>query len=147
MKSLLYVILFSLTTNLLWSDPVPDYKISDIKIIPFESKTGEFQEQVKQNQPEPYSNAISTSFFVIVEISGKAGSYESKRKVEIQVLEGGRKKVNKVETNMLLGANGKFFIPLLLSPLICKDLKITANVLGQTKESSLTRTIPFRCGE
>ena len=58
-----------------------------------------------------------------------------------------KKKATKVEKNMLLGDQGKYFIPILLEPMMCADIKITARILGQKTNSTLIRTIPFNCGE
>jgi len=124
-------------------EPISDYKISNIKVIPFDSKTGEFAKQTELT----YYNAISTSLFVIVEVSGKAGIFESKKKVEIEVFEGEKRKVKKIEKNMLFSEKGKFYISLLLDPLMCKDVTIHGRILGQKNDSNFAKVIPFACGE
>lgn len=65
MKSLLMIILIFTAFHLFAQvEPISDYKISNIKVIPFDSKTGEFAKQTELT----YYNAISTSLFVIVEV-------------------------------------------------------------------------------
>ncbi|MBP9887065.1 MAG: hypothetical protein KBF93_12260 [Leptospiraceae bacterium] len=144
MKSLLMIILTFTAFNLnAQVEPISDYKISNIKVIPFDSKTGEFAKHTELT----YYNAISTSLFVIVEVSGKPGIFESKKKVEIEVFEGEKRKAKKIEKNMLFSEKGKFYISLLLDPLMCKDITINARILGQKTDSGIAKMIPFKCGE
>ena len=147
MKNLFLIIFVFVSIQLFAQTSTPDYKISTIKILPFDYKTGEFKPEIKTGNMDIFFNAFSTSLFVVVEVSGKPGSYEGNRKVEIKVLEGKKKKATKVEKNMLLGDQGKYFIPILLEPMMCADIKITARILGQKTNSTLIRTIPFNCGE
>lgn len=143
MKKLLTSILFAISVSIsAQNESLPDYKISNIKVMPFDSQTGEFQ-QLESS----YFNAISTSLFVIVEVSGKPGVFESQKKVEIQILEGTKKKIRKLEKNMLFSDKGKFYISLLVDPLICKDITINARILGQKNDSSVAKLISFACGE
>ena len=52
-----------------------------------------------------------------------------------------------LEKNMLFSEKGKFYISLLLDPLMCKDITINARILGQKTDSGIAKMIPFKCGE
>lgn len=125
----------------------PDYKIANIKIVPYDSTTGEFQEEIKPKDNRSFFNDLDISLFLSVEISGKGGSYENKRKVQITVTEDKKVKLTKTAWIGILNESGKFYIPVWLYPAMCGDIKITAKIIGQKAASTMTRTIPFMCGE
>lgn len=132
----------------------PDCRISNIKIVPFDSQTGEFQEEIKANDERSFFNDFTISLFVVVEISSQAyfdrlNISEKERKVEITVMEGNlqkAKKIKQISLHYLLGG-GKIFVPLWLDPLMCKDVKINARIIGQRTVSTMKRTVSFSCGE
>jgi hypothetical protein len=141
------------TTN---AQKAPDCKISNIKIVPFDSLKGAFREEIKPNEDPGVFNEFGISLFVVVEISsqvyfeGISVSEANKDiKVEITVMEGKRQKAKKIEQvslhNLLNG--GKIFVPLWLDPLMCGDVKINARIIGQKTVSTMRRTVPFQCGE
>jgi hypothetical protein len=141
------------TTN---AQRAPDCKISSIKIVPFDSLTGKFREEVKPNEDPGFFNEFRISLFVVVEISSQAyfevisvSDANKNIKVEITVMEGQRLKTKKLEQislhNLLNG--GKIFVPLWLDPLMCGDVKIDARIIGQKSVSTMRRTVPFSCGE
>lgn len=125
----------------------PDYKITNLKILPFDSQTGEFQPEIKTGGERSFFNDLAISLFLVVEISGKAGSFETGRNIEITVLEGKKQKAKKLVQIGLIGDGGKFFFPVWLDAAMCENIKITARITGQKTASTATRTIPFLCGE
>ena len=125
----------------------PDYKISNIKILPFDAGTGEFQGEIKPNDDRSFFNDLEISLFLAVEISGKEGDYDGNRKVQITVTEGKKVKLTKTEVIGILNEKGKFYIPIWLYPAMCDEVKITAKIIGQKTASTITRKIPFMCGE
>lgn len=125
----------------------PDYKISNIKITPFDSATGEFQEEIKANDERSFFNDLSISLLTLVEITGKEGSFEVGRKIQITVTEGKKVKTTKTEQIGLIGSGGKFYVPLWLYPAMCDEVKITAKIIGQKTASTITKKVPFLCGE
>lgn len=141
------------TTN---AQKAPDSKISNIKVVPFDSLTGKFREEIKPNEDPGFFNEFGISLFVVVEISsqvyfeGISVSEANKDiKVEITVMEGNRQKAKKfaqVSLHNLLNG-GKIFVPLWLDPLMCGDVKINARIIGQRTASTMKRTVPFSCGE
>ena len=125
----------------------PDYKVSNIKITPFDSTTGEFLEEYTTKSDRSFFNDLSISLFTVVEITGQGGSFEVGRKIQITVTEGKRVKTTKTEQIGLIGGEGKFYVPLWLYPAMCDEVKITAKITGQKTTSTMTRKVPFMCGE
>ncbi|MBC7929138.1 MAG: hypothetical protein H7Z38_01060 [Rubrivivax sp.] len=143
----------STTTN---AQKAPDCKISNIKIVPFDSLTGAFREEIKPNEDPGFFNEFGISLFVVVEISSQAYFKEisvsdanKDIKVEIAVMEGKQQKAKKIKQISLsdLSNGGKIFVPLWLDPLMCGDIKINARIIGQKTVSTMKRTVPFSCGE
>ena len=56
------------------------------------------------------------------------------------------KKIKQISRAYLMGGK-KIFVPLWLDPLMCGDIKINARIIGQKTVSTMTRTVPFLCGE
>lgn len=125
----------------------PDYKITNVKILPFEGQTGEFQAPLKSNDDRSFFNAIDTALLVVVEITGKAGTFEEGRTIQITAMEGKKLKAKKSEQIGLIGDGGKFYVPLWLDAAMCSEVTITAKITGQKSASSLTRKVMFECGE
>jgi len=127
--------------------PAPDYKISAVKIVPFNEASGLFEDEYTTTSDRSFFNDLSISLFVTVEISGEAGSFEAGRKVQITVTEGKKVKLTKIEQVGLIGDGGKYHIPVWLYSSMCSDVKITAKLIGQKTQSSKSRSVPFLCGE
>lgn len=126
----------------------PDYKITNIKIVPFNEQTGAFENEIAlKGDDRSFFNDLNISLFVTVEIGGKAGSFSPGRKIEITILEGKRVKLKKLEQIGLIGEGGQFYVPVWLYSAMCSDVKITARIVGQKTASSMKRTVPFLCGE
>jgi len=126
----------------------PDYKIKNIKIVPYDSATGKFDEELKPGDGRSFFNDLSISLFVVFEIEGEAGSFEAGRKLQMTVKEGTKIKASKTEQIGLIGSDGIWFEPLWLYPAMCSDVTITAKIIGQRiPGKAVTRKIPFLCGE
>lgn len=125
----------------------PDYKITNIKIVPFNEQTGKFEDELTANGDRAFFNDLSTSLFVTFEVSGEAGSFEAGRKIIITVTEGKRAKFSKTEQVGLIGEGGRYFVPVWLYSAMCSDVTITAKLSGQKSVSTRTRKVPFLCGE
>lgn len=149
-KHLLLLTLLFLTIGAAVADAqkkAADYKISKIRILPFDSQKGEFEAELKPGSDRSFFNDLAISLFVTVEISGEAGSFEEGRMIDIVVTEGKKQKAKKLEQIGLIGDGGKFYVPVWLDAAMCGDVKITARITGQKTASSATRTVPFVCGE
>lgn len=125
----------------------PDYKISAIKILPFDSQTGEFQDEFKMKDERVFFNELGISLFVKIEISGKAGSFTAARNLQVTVTEGKKIKAKKTEQIGIISEGEKFYVPVWLDSSMCSTITITAKIIGQKTPSTLTRTVPFQCGE
>lgn len=124
------------------------YKLTGIKIIPFEKKTGEFEKEITETDDRSFFNEISKTYLVIVEVTGETGSFEVGRKIEIVVTENGKVKTRKLEQIDLIGDGGKVYMPLWIDAPLCARTVISARVIGQKTISSLKRSfIVFQCGE
>jgi hypothetical protein len=142
--------------NNIEAQKAPDCKISNIKIVPFDAETGKFREEIKPNEEPGFFNEFKLSLFVVVEISSQAyfkgisvTDANKDIKVDITVVEGKQQKAKKIKQISLsdLLEDGKIFVPLWLDPLMCGNVKITARIIGQKAVSTMTRSVPFQCGE
>ena len=127
--------------------PASAYKITNIKIVPFNEATGKFEDELTAKSDRSFFNDLSISLFVTFEVSGEAGSFEAGRKIAITVTEGKKVKFSKIEQVGLIGSEGKYFVPGWLYSSMCSDIKITASLAGQKTASNMTRRVPFLCGE
>jgi len=125
----------------------PDYKITNIKMVPFNEAAGNFEDEITSANPRSFFNDLSTSLFVTFEVSGEAGSFEAGRNIIIKVTEGKKIKFSKTEQVGLIGSEGKYFVPVFLYSSMCSDVTITAKLSGQKTASSIKRRVPFLCGE
>lgn len=125
----------------------PAYKITNIKILPFNEQSGNFEDEFTENDARAFFNELSTSLFVTFKISGEAGSFESGRSIVINVMEGKKLKFTKTEQVGLIGTDGAYYVPVFLYSSMCSTIKITAKLTGQKTLSTMTRTVGFRCGE
>lgn len=124
-----------------------DYKITNIKIMPFDGATGLFEEELTAGSDRSFFNDLSISLLVLFEVSGESGSFEAGRMLSVTVTEGKRVKARKNEQVGLIGSGGKFYIPVWLDSAMCDTVKITARLTGQKTASTMTRSVPFVCGE
>jgi hypothetical protein len=124
-----------------------DYKIANIKIVPYNASSGEFEAEVKPKDDRSFFNALEIGLFVTVEISGQGDSFEAGRKIRVTVMEGKKVKLTKLEQIGYMGENAKFYYPVWLAPSMCSDVTITAQLVGQKTASKMSRKVLFTCGE
>lgn len=125
----------------------PDYKITNIKLVPFDGQTGKFQAEIKPNDERSFFNEIALSLFVVVEITGASGTFEAGRMADITILESKKQRAKKTEQIGLVGDGGKFYIPIWIDSALCSDVTVTARIRGQASASTMTRKASFQCGE
>lgn len=136
------------TANAQRGEPrAPSYKITNIKIVPFNEATGKFEDEIIKGSERSFFNDLSISLFVTFEVSGKAGSFEVGRKIAITVTEGKKIKLTRSEQVGLIGSDGKYFVPIFLYSSMCSTVTIRARLSGQTTASTTSRKVPFLCGE
>jgi hypothetical protein len=141
-------ILLTLATIASYAQKTPAYKITDIIIKPYDEQTGQFQSEITANDTRSFFNDLHISLLVAVEVSGTRGSFEIGRKLEITVMEGKKLKKKRFDQIGLIGDGGKYYVPLWLDAAMCSEVRITARiVVGKKSGPSITRKVPFMCGE
>lgn len=146
---LLFVILcLFVICGLAQAQTAPPYSINAIKVNPFNHENNSFTGDLEADNKGNFFNALDTSLFISVEVTGQKGSYEGNRKVEITAYSG-KKLISKVigRLGVLDGTTGKYYCVMWLQGPQCQDLTIQARMLGQAKASSKQRTLSFICGE
>src|SRR6266851_4357398 len=120
----------------------PPYQLTAMKVVPFSQRTSLFLAEIKKDSDFSGWNDLNLSLFVTIQVTGRAGSYSSKRKVEITAYENGRlilKRLSKL--GVLDEDTGKYYIPVWLYGPFCRKVTIKARLIGQPQSSSLQRTI------
>ncbi len=154
---ILLVLGFGLYSPCLAKSPAPDFQLTSVQAKLFYSDTGTFSEDILTSPDFTLWNTIigegsakgpSNSTLVLVEISGPSGGYGERRKVEFEASFRGIDRVVKQTSEIgVFGNNGKCFLGFWLYDTGCEPVKLVVKLTGQTKESSMTKTINFRCGE
>jgi hypothetical protein len=135
----------------------PPYKITAVKAMLFYNERGTFSRDILASPPfalwntvigEGDAGAASTSTLVLVEVTGRSNPNEAPpaRKVEFTATAAGKVLVRRT-SDISLGDGGKFYAPFWLYDTGCQTIKVTARVLGQTQASTMSKTLPFECGE
>lgn len=123
------------------------YSITAVNVTKFDKMSGEFGERMKADDAGNFLNELDLTFFVSVEVSGKDGDYAPGRRVQVTVTEGKRAaRLTTVDIGVI-NQQGKYFVPVFLAGPFCSEVKISAKILGQKKQSSMTRKLVFDCGE
>ena len=139
------------------ASPPPPYKVTGIKAMLFYDGKGTFSRDVLAKPDFSFWNTVigegdaegpSNSTLVLVEISGNPSRDEASppRKIEFTATASG-KVVLKRTSDIGLFANGKFYAGFWLYDTGCQPIRISARIIGQTQPSSMSKTIPFKCGE
>ena len=123
------------------------YKITNIKIVPFDLQSGEFQLEITPNDERSFFNEIALRYLVTVEVEGEKGTFEVGREVEIIVMEGKKQRAKKTEQIGLIADNGKVYVPLWIDNPLCDETTVTARIVGQKTVSTMKRKASFICGE
>jgi hypothetical protein len=133
----------------------PPYKISAIKAMLFYDGKGTFSRDVLAKPDFTFWNTIigegggSNSTLVLVEVTGNPSPNEPSpsRKVEFTAVASGKILLKRTTDINLFGDSGKFYAAFWLYDTGCQPIKITARITGQSQPSSMSKTIPFACGE
>jgi hypothetical protein len=99
---------------------------------------------------EGAAGSPSHATMVVVEISGKPGSYEPKRKVELIAYERGKNKILKLKKTYdigVLSSQGRYLAAFWLYDTGCAPIEILAQIIGQPSVSKVEKQIDFECGE
>jgi hypothetical protein len=136
----------------------PPYKITTIKALLFFEGSATFSTDVLAKKDFAFWNTIigegdagapSNSTLVLVEVSGKSSGDEVPpiRKVELTATTPQKPLVKRTVEIGSFGNGGKFYAAFWLYETGCQPVTLVARIIGQTQPSTVTRKIPFACGE
>lgn len=137
---------------------VPPYKITMVKAMLFYDKKGTFSRDIFVKPDFVLFNTVagegdaesaSTATLVLVEVTGRLPKEENppNRKVELTATAAGKIILKRATYIGLYEGDTKFFAAFWLYDTGCERIKLTARIIGQTQISTVTKTIPFECGE
>lgn len=143
--AILAICLFTSVSLAQKAKAVAPYLITNISVTPFDEITGNFREPVTPDQW--FGNDLSMSLLAKIELTGPAGEFVANRKVAIKVTEGKKVIVSRIGYPGVFSESGKYYVPVWIYGSLCDIVKISASMTGQTKKSSMSRTVNFHCGE
>jgi len=143
----LTLLLLAFAINTFAQKAPADYKITNIKVVPFEQMTGEFEDEITDSDERSFFNDLGKGLFVTVEITGKSGDYVGTRNLDVTVLEGKKVKLKKSLMSGILNENGKYYFGFYIEPALCDQVTITAKITGQKTPGTKSRKVQFLCGE
>lgn len=137
---------------------VPPYKITTVKAMLFYDKKGTFSRDIFAKPDFVLFNTVagegdaesaSTATLVLVEVTGRLPKEEKppNRKVELTAKAAGKIILKRAIYIGLYEDDTKFYAAFWLYDTGCERIELTARIIGQTPASSVTKTIPFACGE
>ena len=142
------------------AQPTPAYKISAIRAKLFYEDKGTFSGDVLTEKYFALWNVIigegsaegnSNATLVLVEITGKPGASEIRRKVAFTAVAGkgsrARTLLKRTLSTGILSNRGKWYGAFWLQGTGCEPVTLTARLTGQAQPFVMRRTIDFRCGE
>ena len=157
--AVLFVITLDLSGSALIPVPAtPPYKITAIQAKLFYSDKGTFSRNVLAKPDFGFWNTIigegdaegpSDSTLVMVEVSGKnpEGEMPPTRKIELTAVATGKVLLKRAIEIGIFSKDNKFYAGFWLYGTGCEPVKLTARIVGQSQPSSMSKTIPFECGE
>ena len=136
----------------------PPYKITAIKALLFYDGTATFYRDVLAKPDFTLWNTIigegdaegpSNSTLILVEVTGKPSPNEParSRRVAFTAIAAGEVLLKRTTHIGLFGDGDKFYAAFWLYDTGCGPIKVSARIIGQAQPSSVSRTIPFACGE
>lgn len=89
----------------------------------------------------------SNATMVVVEVAGKRGAYENKRKLDFVASERNKIVFHKELKLGVLSESGRYYAAFWLYDTGCAPITLSAKISGQSKDSRLEKKIDFECGE
>jgi len=145
-RSILLILIILVTVTASFAQRIAPYKVTAIKILPFDEPTGKFEDEAKGNE-RGFFNDLDTSVLAVVEITGTPGKFASKRDLSVRVTQGRKVMISRIAQVGIPGDDGKYFVPIWINSPICDPVTITATVTGQTTRATMTRKLDAHCGE
>ena len=139
------------------SQSVAPYQITDVRVHLFYSREGTFSGNLvgTPNMNSLWNTVIgagqgggaSSATLVVVEVSGKPGSYAGESSVDLSVRGEKKENLHRRQRLDVLSAKGKGYTGFWLYDTGCEPLRVSAKLDGKTKSGPVNIEIPFRCGE
>src|SRR5260370_37139083 len=115
-----------------------------MKVVALRQRTSLFLGEIKKDSDLSAWNELNLSLFVTIQVTGPAGSYSSKRKVEITACENRRVILKRLsELGVLNEDTGKYYIPVWLYGPFCRKVTIKDRLIAQPQLSSLHSVLDF----
>lgn len=135
----------------------PPYKITALKAMLFYDEKGTFSDDIIAETNLSLWNTIigegsagspSNSTLVLVEVSGQYNpdAAAPNRKVELTAT-ASKKIILKRLSDIGIGKSGKYYAAFWLYDTGCEPIRLSTRIVGQSQPSTMTKTIPFKCGE
>ena len=138
------------------AEPLADYRIAEVRAQLFFSDRGTFSENLIGRKDLALWNTIigggdaggrSNSMVVIIAVSGRPGSYDGKRQVELRVRDERGEVFRRQQHLSVLNTQGGGYVAFWLYDIGCEPLTLAAVITGQKTNARKAESIPFKCGE
>ena len=130
----------------------PPFRIAAVKAMLFYGQTGTFSADLfgpsaptLQNVSTGEGQAIAT--LVVVEIAGRPDAYAPARRVALTAIAGGLALLSRSLGIGRPADDGRFHTAFWLYDTGCAPIVIRARIIGQAEDSSVQKTLNFRCGD
>jgi hypothetical protein len=120
-------------------------ELTAMKILPYDRGSDTFSDDISDS-PEERLNELDLSFLVKVEVSGKSGEYAD-RNVTVTVREGNKLLLTRTTMLGIFNENGKYYVPVWIYGPLCQPTTVQATLSGQSRHSTIRKTLKFQCGE
>jgi hypothetical protein len=131
---------------------VAPFRITAVKAMLFSGQTGMFSADIFGPSPPALQNVRggemqSTATLIVVETAGEPDAYAPGRRVALTATASGRVLLDRAIALGRPGADGKFYTAFWLYDTGCTPVALNAHLVGQAEQSSVRKTIDFRCGD
>ena len=131
---------------------VPAYRITALKAMLFYGQSGMFSADLFGPTAPKLQNVTtgegqSTATLVVVEIMGQPDSYAPSRKLSLRATAESRVLLSRTAALGRPGDDGKFYNAFWIYDTGCVPVVLNARLVGQAPESSIQKTLNFKCGD
>ncbi len=132
--------------------PAAPVRITALKAMLFYGQTGTFSPDVFGSSAPTLQNVRTgegqaTATLVVIEITGQPATYAPTRKIAFTATAARRALLTKTLELGRLGEDGKFHTAFWLYNTGCTPIMLTARIVGQREDSTVQKTLNFRCGD
>jgi hypothetical protein len=132
--------------------PAPPFRITELKAMLFYGQTGTFSPDLFGPSAPTLQNVRTgegqaTATLIVIEITGRPDTYVLTRKIAFTATVARRALLTKTLELGRPGEDGKFYTAFWLYDTGCTPIMLKARIVGQTENSTVQKTINFRCGD